>query len=173
MFKVLFTVATLVMILPHSMGHSPVVGGSEVPEPELWAADVPELLAKLERWPSADSVIMPSVAWAVAKHSHLAGVPSDLTLAVMRVENPWLKPDTVSHAGAVGLLQIMPRFWADEFPHCGYDLTDVEVNVCKGIAILRHYIDRHETLEGALLAYNGCRSSYCRHYSENVQRQLD
>ncbi len=149
------------------------MGGTQLPPGEPWEAVIPMLVSRLEEWPSADSAMIDRVAIAVARHSYAVGVEPHLTLAVMRVENPWLIADTVSYAGAVGLLQVMPKYWDDSFEHCGSDLTNVEVNVCKGTEILRYYIDTTDTLNEALLAYNGCRSQHCQSYSTHVQRQLD
>jgi len=143
------------------------------PVPE-WVDDIDRLVDILSRWPSADQSIIYEVAVSVAEWSHEIEVDADLVLAVMRVENPWLIPDTVSLAGAVGLMQVMPRYWSESFSLCGSDLTEVDANICKGVNVLRYYLDRHEgDFESAMLAYNGCLSEYCRGYTGHVLRHLD
>jgi soluble lytic murein transglycosylase-like protein len=173
MFRTTLTIALLLAISPSGFAVTEVVRSTPVPPPEPWESHIAEIASKLYRWPLADSFLVPRVAKAVAKNAYRAGVEPDLILAVMRVENPWLKPDTVSYAGAVGLLQVMPRYWGDEFPHCGDDLTDIDTNICKGVLILLHYLETNSDLERALLAYNGCRSAYCEVYYDHVTRQLD
>jgi len=173
MFRTILTVALLFAISPSGIAVSEVDGSTPVPLPEPWEHHVSDIESSLYRWPLADSSLVPRVANAVAKNAYKAGVKPDLVLAVMRVENPWLKPDTVSYAGAVGLLQVMPRYWSEEFPHCGYDLADIDTNICKGVLILLHYLETNVDLERALLAYNGCRSAYCEVYYDHVTRHLD
>jgi soluble lytic murein transglycosylase-like protein len=85
-----------------------------------------------------------------------AHIDPRLLLAVVTVENPWLEPDAMSSAGAVGLMQVMP-FHAGEWGCSGEDLTDPDVNVCHGTRILADAIRRlNGDLERALLRYNGC-----------------
>ena len=144
-----------------------------VPVPP-WYRDAVFVVTELGSWPSADTSLIGEVANSVARWSWEMELDPSLTLAVMRVENPWLKPDTVSYAGAVGLMQVMPRFWAESFPECGAMLVDIDTNVCKGTKILRYYIDRADgDLRMGLLAYNGCHSKLCEKYSNNVQGYID
>lgn len=94
-----------------------------------------------------------------------------LALAVSHVENWRAKPEAVSPAGAIGLMQIMPVH-LNAFPECApaaplagilnvqivlqlADLYVPEINVCYGIRILGNYLRRHENRERALAAYNG------------------
>lgn len=98
-----------------------------------------------------------------------------LVAAVITVENPWLISDTASHAGALGLMQVMP-FWTDHLSDtCGPDLTDDWTNLCYGINIL-HIFYRREELEWepALLAYNGCKTlERCGNYPHLVMRRRE
>jgi len=173
MFRTTLTVFLLFAINPSGMAVTQITRSMPVPPPEPWEAHIAGIESTLYSWPLADTSLVPKVAQAVAQNAYGSGVDRDLILAVMRVENPWLKPDTVSHAGAVGLLQVMPRYWDEEFPHCGDDLADIHTNICKGVLILLHYLETNPDLERALLAYNGCRSSYCEVYYDHVTGQLD
>jgi len=71
----------------------------------------------------------------------------------------------VSHVGAVGLGQIMPKVWGGVFPQCGEDLRSLETGVCYTINVWRYYRGRFpEQPRRALLAYNGCRPAWpCAH----------
>lgn len=95
------------------------------------------------------------VAAALVREANATGIEPRLLLAVLLVENPWLDPDIRSSVGAVGLMQIMPVHqggWS-----CGYELEDIDTNVCLGSRVFAHYLDRTDgDLERALLRYNGC-----------------
>jgi len=109
-------------------------------------------------------------AWAIVRETETRHLSPQLIASLMKVEDPWLVPDTVSSAGAVGWMQIMPMHVYDGHP-CGTDLTDGDVNVCYGTTILREYIGRalDRALREALLAYNGCVSTPgCELYADRV-----
>ena len=95
------------------------------------------------------------IAASLVREASAVGVEPRLLLAVLLVENPWLDPDIRSSVGAVGLMQVMPVHrggWS-----CGYDLEDIDTNVCLGARVFKHYLDRSDgELERALLRYNGC-----------------
>lgn len=70
---------------------------------------------------------------------------------------------------AVGLGQIVPELWLGVFPECGTDLHSVRDNVCHTVRIWRYYKDHHHPdINGALLAYNGCRSEHCDWYDDAI-----
>jgi soluble lytic murein transglycosylase-like protein len=60
------------------------------------------------------------------------------------------QPDAVSHAGALGLFQVLPST-AQELK---IDLNSPSANILAGARYLRHMLDRFDTLELALAAYN-------------------
>jgi soluble lytic murein transglycosylase-like protein len=149
----------------------PSTDATPVPQ---WVYEQERLVEIINQWPLADQSIVEEVSMSVAAWSQIVDVDPVLVLAVMRVENPWLIPDTVSSAGAVGLMQVMPRYWSESYSHCGIDLTEIDTNICKGVNVLRYYLDRHDgDFNEAMLAYNGCLSDYCRVYTANVMRYLD
>lgn len=102
-----------------------------------------------------DEELASRIAATLVREASAVGVEPRLLLAVLLVENPWLDPDIRSSVGAVGLMQVMPVHrggWS-----CGYDLEDIDTNVCLGARVFRHYLDRTAgDLERALLRYNGC-----------------
>lgn len=113
-------------------------------------------------------------AWALVREAESRHLSPALLAAVMQVENPWLVSDTVSFAGAVGWMQVMP-FHADESNPCGSDLTDGPTSVCFGADILRGYLGTalDKAIRVALLRYNGCvRTPGCENYAETVTRRL-
>lgn len=111
------------------------------------------------------------VATALVREANAVGLEPRLLLAVLLVENPWLDPDIRSFAGAVGLMQVMPVHrggWS-----CGYELEDVDTNICLGARVFAHYLERTGgDLERALLRYNGCvtgsNTPNCHQYPSRV-----
>lgn len=115
------------------------------------------------------------VAASVYKHTRNRNINPYFVNRVIKVENPWLIPDTTSYAGAVGMMQIMP-FWANEFEECGSDLTNIDTNICVGVSIWSRYMDRALTsaVSRALLNYNGCVSTPgCESYIDKVIGDMD
>ena len=88
-------------------------------------------------------------AWARRKN-----LEPELVLAVMDIESNFDR-FALSHAGARGLMQIMP-FWRVEIGEPRADLFDIETNVRYGCTILRYYLDReNDNVRQALARYNG------------------
>ena len=172
MSRIVLTVALFLTFPTVELSRSGEVAGS-TPVAKVTTPERDRVKTVLLSWPWAEQGVATEVADAIVRYSNDHSVPIELALAVMRVENPWLKPDTVSYAGAVGLFQVMPQYWDHEYAHCGEDLRNVQVNVCKGTAILAYYIERSESLESALLAYNGCRREACSSYATRVLTHYD
>jgi soluble lytic murein transglycosylase-like protein len=81
--------------------------------------------------------------------SDRSGVPLSLLAAVAQEESNF-QPNAVSHAGALGLLQVLPST-ARELE---INLDSPGANVLAGARYLRRMIDRFGSLELALAAYN-------------------
>lgn len=105
---------------------------------------------------SDDTAHVRRIARAIVREGRRTGIPRQLLVAVIAVENPWLDLGARSPMGAVGLMQVMP-FHAGAWGCGGADLTDIDVNICHGTRILRQALRRTQgDLDRALLAYNGC-----------------
>jgi soluble lytic murein transglycosylase-like protein len=114
------------------------------------------------------------IAGSLVREGGRTGLAPHLLLAVMLVENPWINPDTTSHVGAIGLMQVMP-FHAGSWGCPEGDLTIPEVNICYGAEILAHALGRSGgDLDRALLRYNGCvvgaNTHDCHDYPSWVRR---
>jgi soluble lytic murein transglycosylase-like protein len=93
----------------------------------------------------------------VAQEARSAGVPVDLALAVSHVENWTGDSMAVSSRGAVGLMQVLPKYWQHEFEEecgCG-SLFQRRLNACKGVRVLKLYLKQQKTTALALRAYHG------------------
>lgn len=86
---------------------------------------------------------------AFALASDKSGVPLSLLAAVAQEESNF-QPNAVSRAGALGLLQVLPST-AQEL---SIDLNSPSANVLAGARYLRRMLDRFDSPELALAAYN-------------------
>jgi soluble lytic murein transglycosylase-like protein len=92
-------------------------------------------------------------------------LPPGLVMAMIEVESRFDRW-AVSHAGAVGLMQVMP-FWPEQLGMRRFQLTRIAPNVRMGCAILRFYLaQEHRNFARALARYNG--STGRRDYSDLV-----
>jgi len=113
--------------------------------------------------------ILHAVSCEASKHAMLRDRPQ-LVLAVIDVESAF-DPFAVSHAGAVGLMQVMP-FWPRELGLSNKDLIDVELNIRMGTSILAHYLERERgDYIRALGRYNGSLGK--REYPDLVLNRLN
>lgn len=83
------------------------------------------------------------------------GIEPQIIFALIEVESNF-RADAVSHAGAIGLMQVMP-FWTDVLSKgSSRELYEPRVNIRYGCLILRHYLDIEKgNLDRALGRYNG------------------
>jgi len=86
------------------------------------------------------------VAKAAARRHN---VPEDLFLRLVQQESAW-NPNAVSHAGAIGLAQLIPGTAA----YLGVNPRDPEQNLDGGARYLREQYDTFGTWRLALAAYN-------------------
>ncbi|MEQ9106613.1 MAG: lytic transglycosylase domain-containing protein [Limnobacter sp.] len=83
------------------------------------------------------------------------GIDPQIIFSLIEVESNF-RADAVSHAGAIGLMQVMP-FWTDVLSKgSSRELFEPRVNIRYGCLILRHYLDIEKgNLDRALGRYNG------------------
>ena len=99
-----------------------------------------------------------TVAINIADHVRDAslrfGIPEQWIWAVMRVESAG-RVEATSHAGAMGLMQVMPGTWAGLTAKHGLggNAYDPRANIMAGAAYLRDMHDRYRS-PGFLAAYN-------------------
>jgi Transglycosylase SLT domain len=114
------------------------------------------------------------IARAIVKEAQRLHVAPSLLTGVLLTENPQLDADTVSNAGAIGLMQVM-HFHAGEFDCNSDDLAQVEANICHGARVFGQYLRRTGDVRRALLRYNGCVASTntpnCHRYPAKVLRE--
>lgn len=117
----------------------------------------------LSRWPCEgagclDSVAIARLAFTLDREARMTGFHPTLIAGLLMVENPWLDSLAVSHAGAVGLMQVMPMH-RGRFEECPGALRSIEGSLCTGVRVLRERI---------LLQYNGCLVGECSAFDDRV-----
>lgn len=168
--RVLVMAATIGSAACHAMEPEPIVLDPLYAEPDPIAEYILSARWRCEFDHCADSEDIDRIADAIHRHSARLGLPVDLMVGVMMVEDPWLDTLVVSSAGARGLYQVMPMH-ADAWPECATPLTTIEGSVCRGAEVLADF-RRGRTLTQSLLRYNGCnRPGPCRSYPDKVLRE--
>ncbi|WP_424989780.1 lytic transglycosylase domain-containing protein [Fluviibacterium sp. S390] len=106
-------------------------------------------------------------AAAIAEASARFAIPEHWIRAVMQAESAG-DPHAVSHAGAMGLMQVMPGTWTvlRQEHGLGADPFDSRDNILAGTAYLRAMLDRYGTVGGMLAAYNAGPGRYDAYLSE-------
>lgn len=105
----------------------------------------------------------PTIDTLIEEAARRFGVPDRWIRAVMRQESGF-NPRATSHAGAMGLMQVMPATYAELRRRYGFgsDPYDPRDNVLAGAAYLRELYDRFGP-EGMLAAYNAGPGRYLQH----------
>ena len=96
------------------------------------------------------------------------GIDPNFVAAIITEESKG-NPNTVSLAGAVGLMQVMP-FWLKIIGKPGDSLFRIRTNLRLGCTILKYYLDKEKgNLQAALKRYNGTTE---REYAMRVDKVL-
>jgi soluble lytic murein transglycosylase-like protein len=127
---------------------------------------VAEFIARRYRVAETASTVFVSTAYRVG---HEFAVDPLLILAVMAVESRY-NPVAESSMGAMGLMQVIPRFHPEKILEHGgeHALLDPEVNIQVGAEILREYMHRFGETEAALQKYAGAFDEPTARYAGKV-----
>jgi soluble lytic murein transglycosylase-like protein len=107
--------------------------------------------------PQLDVAVATEISKAVIKYSTQFRLPPEFVVYLMKRESGF-NTLAVSKAGAVGLMQVMPKAHKDKMAKLGIDhsqLFHIDNNVRLGCAILREYYDKTGSIEKALKKYVG------------------
>lgn len=128
---------------------------------EVWIVSMSEKLKRYIKEPKKRLSTLQKIHQAATRNN----LEPELVLAVIQIESAF-NPYAVSHAGAQGMMQVMP-FWKKEIGRPDDNLINLETNLKYGCIILKHYLDREKGhFANALARYNGSYGSY--RYSKKV-----
>lgn len=85
----------------------------------------------------------------IIRWAQQAGLDPNLVATVMQIESCG-DPRALSHAGAMGLFQVMPYHF-----HGSEDSYEPDTNALRGMGYLRESMDTHQNVRLALAGYNG------------------
>jgi soluble lytic murein transglycosylase-like protein len=133
-----------------------------VPRPEgdfwRWLRDGARRVRTLDGGPVAFAMryrISPQMARSIHDAAEAQGLDPELGFRLVRAESNF-NPRARSHAGALGLTQLMPGTarWLDRGMTTPGRIMQPEANLAAGFRYLRRLIDKYGDLRLALLAYN-------------------
>ena len=146
----------------------------------------PEALPKAVAGPTAPERDIEAIAAAVSKRYRVSydatrpfvgaafhegariGVDPLLIIAVIAVESRF-NPIAQSATGAIGLMQIIPRYHVDKLEAAaGQSVLDPPTNIELGARVLKEYIKRGGTEIAGLQLYNGASDDETNAYAERV-----
>ena len=134
-----------------------------------------------------------SIAHFAVREAFLRGVPPAVIFGVMLTENAKFISKAQSNVGAVGLMQVYPKYWLKDLSK-RFGASDIEAdstNLRYGVFILQHYLKPRGkqaarehliatapgSLMKGLLKYNGCvrgtNTPRCHTYPTKVQRFVE
>ncbi len=117
---------------------------------KIWLTTMSERLKKIMPKQEERDNFLSTVHYEATR----AGLDPQLVLSIIEVESAF-KKYAVSHAGALGYMQIMP-FWVETIGNKVHNLFHLRVNLRYGCMIMRHYLDMESgNYFRALGRYNG------------------
>lgn len=126
----------------------------------LYAPVVVSPSALIAQTDTPPAIINQQIPIHIAEAARVFGIPTRWIHAVIQIESA-RNPHAKSHAGAMGLMQIMPATWAElRAKHdLGDNPFDPRENILAGTAYLRQMYDRFGS-PGFLAAYNAGPARY-------------
>jgi hypothetical protein len=138
--------ALLVAAAPNRMDATPVSPSQNSGSGQGARAALPQAPEKAQ--PSRAEITAMVERWADRHRLDL-----DLVHAVIRAESAY-NPYAVSHAGAVGLMQVMPATASDYGVRSVDALFDPSTNLDTGMRHFRRLLDKYGSIGHAVMAYN-------------------
>lgn len=100
------------------------------------------------------------------------GLDPFLVVALMAVESSF-NPIAESHAGAVGLMQVIPHYHTDKFDAVNESVLHPPTNIRVGARVLKEYVRRAGGLVDGLQMYNGSANDETTAFANKVLTEKD
>jgi soluble lytic murein transglycosylase-like protein len=126
-----------------------------------------------------------SIATFAVREGYIRGIPPALIFGLMLTENATFVSKATSNVGAIGLMQIYPKYWIKPLgKRFGTDLENDETNIKYGVYIMQEYLKPRagqpmsaEQIRKGLLKYNGCvrgtNTPRCHTYPNKIARYME
>jgi hypothetical protein len=126
-----------------------------------------------------------SIARYAVREGYIRGIPPALIFGLMLTENATFVSRATSNVGAIGLMQIYPKYWIKPLgKRFGTDLERDETNIRYGVYIMQEYLKPKqgqamtpEQIRKGLLRYNGCvrgtNTPRCHTYPNKIARYVE
>jgi Transglycosylase SLT domain len=126
-----------------------------------------------------------SIATYAVREAYIRGIPPALIFGLMLTENATFVSKATSNVGAIGLMQIYPKYWLKPLgKRFGTDLENDETNIQYGVYIMQEYLKPKvgqpmsaEQVRKGLLKYNGCvrgtNTPRCHTYPNKIARYVE
>jgi hypothetical protein len=126
-----------------------------------------------------------SIATFAVREAYIRGIPPALIFGLMLTENATFVSRATSNVGAIGLMQIYPKYWIKPLgKRFGTDLENDETNIRYGVYIMQEYLKPKqgqsmspEQIRKGLLKYNGCvrgtNTPRCHTYPSKIARYVE
>jgi len=118
--------------------------------------------------PHIESAVARSLSISIVAESIKHDLPLKLVLAVIKTESHF-KQYAISHAGAMGFWQVLPRAHYDKIAKLeNKNLYDPVTNSALGAKILKDCMNKFKNVKGGLLCYNGSNYDETQEYANKV-----
>jgi hypothetical protein len=126
-----------------------------------------------------------SIATFAVREGYIRGIPPALIFGLMLTENATFVSRATSNVGAIGLMQIYPKYWVKPLgKRFGTNLENDETNIRYGVYIMQEYLKPKigrpmsaEQVRRGLLRYNGCvrgtNTPRCHTYPNKIARYVE
>jgi hypothetical protein len=150
-----------------------------------YEADRRNFAADLVRTGRMSQARADSIAGYAVREGYIRGIPPALIFGLMLTENATFVSRATSNVGAIGLMQIYPKYWLKPLgKRFGTDLEDDETNIRYGVYIMQEYLKPKqgramspEQIRKGLLRYNGCvrgtNTPRCHTYPNKIARYVE
>src|ERR671916_485518 len=148
-------------------------------------ADKQAFAADLVRTGRMSQARADSIATFATREGYIRGIPPALIFGLMLTENATFVSRATSNVGAIGLMQIYPKYWVKPLgKRFGTDLENDETNIRYGVYIMQEYLKPKvgqpmtaEQVRKGLLKYNGCvrgtNTPRCHTYPNKIARYVE